>query len=552
MNSNFRKVTMKILTMLMVLLLASACSRQDSPPGVSDVETARPPAVVRVEAGGEILQGEVLDPETGLVVFRGIPFAAPPIGGNRWRPPVAHVPRQGVQDASEFGPACPQLQGNPDFYRFVAGQVGASPELVPPMQNISEDCLYLNVWADNQAHGGKRPVMVWIYGGSNRNGYAQEPEYLGDGFARRGVVYVSFNYRVGALGFLAHKGLSAESAQGVSGNYGILDQIAALQWVQENIEAFGGDPENVTIFGESAGAADTATLIASPLASGLFHHAISQSGGYPVDVFYTLEEAELLGGKIAQHLALEVPASPAKSVEAMRALPWQDIVQGAVDAEAGDYSLVNIDGWLLPESLAAMYQQGIVSPVELMIGANKNENYPWVKEEATAGDLAESLKGFDSPYRDELETLLAAEQDVPVRLLIDRLESAASFLCPSLFIAKAMARNGNPVYVYYFTRVRPGGEKLLAYHGAEISYAHDTAYDWLPADETDRALTQIMGQYWVNFAANGSPNGDGVPHWPSFTAGEVGYQELGDTVTSRSGLETELCAILDRYRETKM
>jgi para-nitrobenzyl esterase len=552
MNSNFRKVALRILALLMALLLAGACSRQDSSPGGGAAEPAKPLAEARVEAGGETLQGVVLDPETGLVVFRGIPFAAPPTGENRWRPPAAHVPRQGVRDASEFGPACPQLQGNPDFYRFVAGQVGASPDLVPPMQNISEDCLYLNVWTKGQDHGAKRPVMVWIYGGSNRNGYAQEPEYAGDGFARRGVVYVSFNYRVGALGFLAHKGLSAESAQGVSGNYGILDQIAALQWVQDNIEAFGGDPENVTVFGESAGAADTATLIASPLASGLFHHAISQSGGYPVNSFYTLEEAELLGRNIAQHLELEVPASPVKSVKAMRALTWQDIVQGAVDAGAGDYSLVNIDGWLLPASLAAMYQQGMVSPVDMMIGANKNENYPWVKEEATASDLFESLQSTDSPYKEQLEILLSDGPDVPVRLLIDRLKSAETFLCPSLFIANAMARNGNPVYFYYFTRVRPGGEKLLAYHGAEISYAHDSAYDWLPADDTDRDLTETMGRYWVNFATTGSPNGDGVPHWPPFTSGEVGYQELGDTVTSRSGLETELCTILDRYRETKM
>ncbi len=440
----------------------------------------------------------------------------------------------------------------PEFYRFVAERVGASPDVVPPMQNISEDCLYLNVWTQSQEPGEKRPVMVWIYGGSNRNGYAQEPEYLGHNFARRGVVYVSFNYRVGALGFLAHQGLSAESGHGVSGNYGILDQIAALQWVRDNISAFGGDPDNVTIFGESAGAANTTTLMVSPLARGLFHHAISQSGGYPVDIFYTLEEAETLGRKIAQHLEAEDPADAAKSVAALRAMSWQSIVQGAVDAEAGDYSAVNIDGWLLPESLAAMYLDGIESDVDLMIGANKNEDYPWVKEDATADDLEEGLQRFDSPYREELAAILALEPDVPARLQIDRLETAEYFLCPSLFIANAMAKSGNPVYFYQFTRVRPGADTLLAYHGAEISYAHGTAYDWLPADETDRSLTETMGRYWVNFAATGSPNGAGVPHWPPFTVDAGEYQELGDTVTSGSGLEIELCAILDRFRETKM
>ncbi len=542
----------RTLVPLAALIVLAACSRQDPEPQAASLEPAKASIEARVEAGGEILQGEVLDPESGLAVFRGIPFAAPPTGDNRWRPPAPHQARQGVQEALAFGPACPQLQGNPDFYRFVAERVGAPPDVVPPMQNISEDCLYLNVWTQISDPAEKRPVMVWIYGGGNSNGYAQEPEYLGHNFARRGVVYVSLNYRVGALGFMAHRGLSAESGEGVSGNYGILDQVAALQWVRDNISAFGGDPDNVTIFGESAGAANTATLIVSPLAKGLFHHAISQSGGYPVDVFYTLEEAEVMGGKIAQHLQIEDPADPAKSVAAMRAMSWQSIVQGAVDAEAGDYSAVNIDGWLLPRSLAAMYLRGVESDVDLMIGANKNEDYPWVKEDATAGDLEESLQRFESPYKEELEAILAWDPDVPVRRQIDRLETAVDFLCPSLFIANAMARNGNPVYFYQFTRVRPGADKLLAYHGAEISYAHDTAYDWLPADETDRALTETMGRYWVNFAATGSPNGEGVPHWPPFTADGGEFQELGDRVAPGSGLEIDLCAVLDRYRETKM
>jgi para-nitrobenzyl esterase len=207
---------------------------------------------------------------------------------------------------------------------------------------------------------------------------------------------------------------------------------------------------------------------------------------------------------------------------------------------------------LLPDSLAGLYLAGVERDVELMIGTNKNENYPWVKEDATAGDLAESLRAYKSPYKEELEALLAANPEVPVRLLIDRFGSAETFLCPSLFIANAMAKNGNPVYFYYFTRVRPGGEKLLAYHGAEISYAHDSAYEWLPANEIDLALTETMGRYWVNFAARGSPNGNGLPVWPAFTSGIGEYQELGDVVKPGSGLEPELCDILDRYRETKM
>lgn len=505
-----------------------------------------------VEAGGEMLQGELLDAETGLTVFRGIPFAAPPTGEGRWRPPEPHSPRTGLQDATQFGPACPQLQGNPEFYRFVAGKFGASADVVPPMLDISEDCLYLNVWTRHARKADKRPVMVWIYGGGNRNGYAQEPEYLGDRLAERDVVYVSLNYRVGALGFLAHPGLSAESREGVSGNYGILDQITALNWVKRNIAAFGGDPDNMTVFGESAGAANTATLIASPLAAGLFQHAISQSGGYPADIFYTLKDAEATGRQIAEQLGLEDPENPAASVEALRSASWESLVQGAEDVGAPYYTEVNIDGWLMPASLAEIYERGRVNDVDLMIGVNRNENYAWVTQNASAEDLAESLRNFASPYREGLEAALQAQSTLPIRKQIDRLTSASDFVCPSLFMANAMAKNGFAVYFYYFTRVRPGAGSLLAYHGAEISYTHDTAYEWLPANETDRRLTDIMGQFWVNFAATGSPNGDGLPQWPEFTAETGEYLELGDTIEPGAGLEADFCSVLDRLRDSRM
>jgi para-nitrobenzyl esterase len=544
----------KFAHLALLMLLVAACSKEAAPP----VEPRAPeramiePPKDRVEAGGETLRGELLNPETGLTVFRGIPFAAPPTGANRWRPPLPHAARQGVRDATRFGPACPQLQGNPEFYRYVAERLGQAPDTVPAMHDISEDCLYLNVWTRYAGQRAQRPVMVWIYGGGNTNGYSHEPEYLGDRMAERGVVYVSLNYRLGALGYLAHPGLSAESANGVSGNYGILDQIAALQWVRENIAAFGGDPNRVTIFGESAGAANAATLIASPPAQGLFHRAISQSGGYPVDVFQDLSQAEEIGAKIAGHLGVEDPEEPARTVARLRELPWMDLVQGAVDAGVEGYANVNVDGWVLPEALAAVFENGVDPGIELIIGSNRNENYPWVKEEATFEDLERRLQSFESPDREDLRALLSAAPGMPPRLLMDRLDSADWFLCPSLFIASRMARNGNPVYFYYFTRVRPGGERLLAYHGAEISYALDTAYPWLPADETDRRLTETMGQYWVNFAASGSPDGPGLPEWPVFTGSAGEYLELGDVVQPGEGLETGLCAILDRRRTRRM
>ena len=525
----------------------SSCKQENTV--VDTVTPESSPAMV--EIAGETLIGEVLDSTTGLSVFRGIPYGAPPVGAMRWRPPEPHLPRTGVQHATSFGPACPQLQGNTQFYQFVARQLGQSPDLIPLMENISEDCLNLNVWSNNLNGKDKLPVMVWIFGGSNINGYAQEPEYNGYKLASKGVVYVSLNYRVGALGYMAHEGLSAESESGVSGNYGILDQIAALKWVQNNIEAFGGDPDNVTVFGESAGAANTVTLMASPLAKGLFHRAISQSGGYPVDSFYTLDQAEDLGSKIARHLGLEDTDNPAKSIEGMRSLGWKAIVQGAVDSKAGYYNAVNVDGWLLPDALATIYAQGLVNSVDLMIGANKNENYPWVKQDASETDLADFLQTFESPYREEIEALLKKNPGFTPRLQIDRIGSAETFLCPSLYIAKNMADNAHKVKVYYFTRVRPGADTLLAYHGAEISYTHDSAYEWLPANETDLALTNDIGQYWINFATHGSPDGDSLPPWPDYTADMQQFLELGKEIRPGKDLEAELCAIFDRIREAK-
>ena len=506
----------------------------------------------QVEAGGERLQGQVLDAESGLTVFRGIPFAAPPVGELRWRPPALHVPRDGLQDAASFGPACPQAQGNVEFYRDVAVRFGESPDMVPAMENISEDCLYLNVWTKLPAVRAKRPVMVWIYGGGNSNGYSHEPEYFGDKFAAKDVVYVSINYRVGAIGFLAHPELSAESERGVSGNYGILDQVAALEWVQRNIEAFGGDPDNVTIFGESAGAANTTTLIASPLGEGLFHRGISQSGGYPINDFYTLTEAERLGSRIALLLTSGEESDSGPTIDSLRQLDWQEIVNGPESAEVGGYSRVNIDGWVLPDALAALYRKGVNPQIELLIGANRNENYPWVSKDAAESELTQLMQEIESPFREEILDLLAEEPAVPLRSQIDRVGSADWFLCPSLYIADQMANNGNNVFFYYFTRVRPNGEDLLAYHGAEISYVHDTAYDWLPADEIDAALTETMGQYWVNFAASGSPNGAGLPEWPAYSPDHGKFQELGDQVISGSRVETELCSILERRRQVRM
>jgi len=536
---------LKLSTILPVLW---ACT----PTEVEDTATTN--SLPTVMAGGETLQGVALDEATGLAVFRGIPFAAPPTGDRRWKPPAAHTPRSGLQSADQFSPACPQLQGNHDWYRKVAILFGNPPETIGPLENIDEDCLYLNVWTNKLGGDEKLPVMVWIYGGANVNGYSSEPNYHGDGLTPRGVVFVSINYRVGVMGFMGHAGLSAESDNDVSGNYAILDQIAALKWVQENIEAFGGDPGNVTILGESAGAANSATLTASPLAAGLFQRVISQSGGYQLGSTMTQADAEETGAKIAEHFGFDSSVSDADAISGMRQLDWQTLVSETANADVGRYTGVVQDGYVLPLAAGRIFENGDHNDVDLMIGSNMHEYFMYQPEDLARKQVEESIRRVGASRADELMTLLADDLDADIRLAADRLSGGAQFLCPSKFMADAIDRSGGDTYFYHFTRVRPGGEKILAYHGAEIPYALDTADDWLPADDIDARLTDTMAQYWVNFATTGSPNGEGLPTWPAYTADEGKYMELGDELRAGDELETELCSIIhgllrERLRE---
>ena len=506
-----------------------------------------PPAPPRVAAGGETLVGEWVDEAAGLAVFRGVPYAAPPVGSLRWRPPAAHAPRPGAQDATRFGPACPQLQDNPDWYREVARRFGRPPEVVPDLERVDEDCLTLNVWSPGLRGGELRPVLVWIHGGSNENGYSHEPNYLGHQLARRGVVVVSINYRLGALGFLAHPALSGESERRLSGNYGLLDQIAGLRWVARNAAAFGGDAARITAFGESAGAADIATLLASPLGRGLFARAILQSGGYQLNGEPTLGKEEASGVRLGQ--ALGVEASP-DALRRLRALPWPELVEAAKRALPEHSWGAVVDGWLLPKPSASIFEAGEQGAAELLVGSNANEWLMYLQEPATEAALRAALDSYVLE-RDRAAALGLLEAGSPSGLAaqLDRLIGSAEFHCQSLAIARAASRLTERVFVYRFTRVRPGGAKLLAYHGAEIPYVFDTADAWLPGDATDRALTEKVLAYWVHFARTGDPNAAGLPAWPAFSPPSEAHQVLGDEVRSARGLDRDLCRILDRRRE---
>jgi len=447
-------------------------------------------------------------------VFKGIPFAAPPVGANRWRPPQPVAAWSQVRPATEYAPRC--TQGGP----------GGPNTSAPP---TSEDCLYLNVWTTAESAADRRPVMVWLYGGGFFGGAGSEPRYAGDGLARKGAVVVTLNYRLGALGFLAHPELSSESQHKASGNYGMLDAIAALQWVQRNIAAFGGDPSNVTVFGESAGANLTNALVASPAAAGLFHRAIAQSGGFMgmgMARTGTLARAEEAGAKAFADAGFsslaDARAKPAAEVFA--------VIRGG--------NLV-VDGYLIPEDMSLTFTNGRQNPVDILIGSNKDEGTFFARPGLTADAFKSQARQRFGVLADEFLKMFPAADDTQANqsyLASFSDETAWAMRTGALF----QARRGNSAYVYYFTRVPPSAPDRPsrgATHVAEIPYTFNNLADGpVPWTDTDRQLADTMSSYWVNFARTGDPNGPGLPAWPAYRDAATGKaQVLGDAVATEAG-----------------
>lgn len=450
----------------------------------------------------------------GVSVWMGIPFAAPPVADRRWRPPAAVASWKGVRQTTAFAPACPQT--------------GVSmPGETPPVTD--EDCLYLNVWSPRTA--ARAPVIVWIHGGGYTNGATAMPLYAGDRLARRGVVVVTIAYRLGALGFLAHPELSRESPLGASGNWGLMDQIAALQWVRRNIAAFGGDPGNVTIAGQSAGAVSVSMLIASPAASGLFQRAIGQSGGLfePVQLapHYQLAQAEADGVAWADGLG-------AGSLAELRALPLSSLVGGA----SGRVSHPVIEPAVLPLSPYDAYVAGQINAVPVLIGDNAEEarslsDLSGVRADTYAADLTKTF----GPLPPVLLTAYPFTDDAQARAARASLERDLRFGWDMWAWARLQTRAGQPVWLYRFSRRPPFPADSIradwgAGHFAELWYMFDhldqEPWAWTAAD---RALAEAMAGYWVNFARTGDPNGPGLPVWPR-VRGESGPRlDLGDRIT---------------------
>jgi para-nitrobenzyl esterase len=453
-------------------------------------------AAVRVD-GGEI-QGVAA---SGLTVYKGIPFAAPPIGNLRWRPPAPVIPWAGVKRADAFASACMQS--------------GVSmPGETPPQ--VSEDCLYLNLWAPAKNASAPLPVMVFIYGGGFTNGSAAMPLYWGDKLARRGVIVVSFGYRVGALGFLATSELSQESPNHASGDYALQDQIAALRWVRANIGAFGGDPSRVTIFGQSAGAMSVSMLLASPLAKGLISSAIGESGGVfePLQLApsWLLRNAEKDGDTYAASLG-------AHSLAELRQLPAERLLGGNVSHPV-------VDGYVLPRSPYEVFAAGQQADVPMLVGSNEEEarslvDLTKVKAASFDADIAKAWGALPP----QLLQAYPHATDEEAQAARGGFERDLRFGWDMWTWARLQAATGkSPVYYYHFAQKPPfpGGSVYAGWgasHFAELWYVFDhldqERWRWTRAD---RALANTMASYWTNFAKTGDPNGDGVGSWTPFKA----------------------------------
>ena len=481
---------------------------------------AAQPPVVRVD-GGEV-QGVVDD---GVVSFKGIPFAAPPVGDLRWRPPQPLVPWTGVRQAVEFGADCMQ------------GRFGPAPAPgAPAVRMPSEDCLYVNVWRPaSAASGAKLPVMVWIYGGGFVGGSSSSPNTSGVEFAKHGVVLVAANYRLGRFGFFAFPALSRERPDETKGNYAYMDQIAALQWVKRNIAAFGGDPNNVTIFGFSAGGVSVHSLLASPMARGLFHKAIAESGGSRdsvltarpmnkdgVDPNYPVS-AETIGMEFARSVGIE--GTDQAALAKLRGLSSEEVLRGA-PAQPGapgqrppSYETTPIlDGKLIMETAETAYKARHQPRVPLMLGSNSadtagNRIRATTKEQLWArfGQWsAQAKEAYDPDGSTELATLISRAND-------DFGQAE-----PARFAANAFAANGSPVYRYRFSYVQTAMRERMrtgAPHGGEIAFVFGTLGTGgfgppIPPTDQDRAVSRMAQSYWVNFAKTGDPNGADLPAWP--------------------------------------
>jgi len=469
----------------------------------------------------------------GEAVFKNVPFAQPPVGNLRWRDPLPPNAWKGIRDANVFGPAC-----------YQAGHLN---------EVSSEDCLQLNIWTPTWPMKSRVPVMVWFHGGGNIAGSAIEPLFNGETLARRGIVLVSANYRLGIFGFFVHPELTKESPHHSSGNYGLLDQIMALRWVHDNIAQFGGDPENVTIIGESAGAIDVNSLLATPQSEGLFIRAIAESGA--VGDAPSLAEGEKRGEELAAKLNITGGGALAK----LRAVPSADLAKAASTggpSGGGNMLGIIVDGWVLPESPASAFAAGHEHKVALLFGNNSQElQKPFGPVSGSPKDAITEVFGPLSDQALKLYGLSGGadpQPDPQFGTVQAQWSTDSTFRCATIQELIWHTAAGNPAYEYQFSRTVHGKESEGAPHAAEIPFVFGTLPVWQEMrhyDLSDRLYAPVVQEYWVNFAKTGNPNGVGLPQWPQFDPAGRAYLDFTDSgPTAKAGLRRSIC---DLYIENR-
>ncbi|WP_091507472.1 carboxylesterase/lipase family protein [Flexibacter flexilis] len=450
-------------------------------------------------------------PDKEVKIFMGIPYATPPVGALRWKAPLPAAAWKGVKQCQMPPPSA--MQGTPrPFYCWTR-------EFLAPEQPISEDCLYLNVWTAAKQTTEKRPVIVWIHGGGFVSGSGTVSLYDGEQMARKGVVFVTINYRLGVFGFLAHPQLSAENPKHTSGNYGLLDQMQALRWVKQNIAAFGGDSSNVTVAGQSAGAHSICALMVSPLAKGLFSKVIAQSGGVfsfnKEGKFRSLENNEAAGLRLTQQLGLA-------SVEQLRQLPADSLQK-----MTGRWS-VTCDKVVVPD-VRTVFEAAAQNDAPLLTGWNLDDGVSF--DRFTAAQFQAKIRRQYPDQADSILQIFPAATDAQATES-EKLLNQFSFGWHSYSWAREQAKTGkNKVFLYWFTHKPAGEPDFGAFHSAEFSYALHTLHYWnRPFTAWDFQLSEMMSSYWVNFARNGNPNGQTLPPWPAFQLQSPQIMRFGEEV----------------------
>jgi para-nitrobenzyl esterase len=491
--------------LLVLLVFASVPARPEQPQRL----------IVKLHSG--TLAGTHLPTQPRIAAFLGIPYAAPPVGKLRWKPPQSPSRWTGVRSATSFGPVCPQLQAR--WLKYVAGQ---------------EDCLYLNVWTTDPSPAANRPVLVYFHGGSNMAGYSQLTP-LGPPFAQLGLVVVTANYRLGPFGFLALPALE-DSEHHASGNYGLMDQMQALKWVKENIRALGGDPNQITVMGQSSGAVDICLMMASPLANGLFQRAILESGECqdtlnedirtPLNYNFIDTTGEASGERLVRDLGL---SNAPNLADKLRQIPSDEILK-AWKADPSLHFDAIVDGWVVPRQPAEIFAKGEQMRIPVLVGSNADEATVFGHEQKTVGEYKKHLQQDTGEYSDEEFKLYPVSSDAEVPLQSEQLESD-EFACGAYSFATAMSRTGANSYLYYFTHSDPrDGGRLGAHHGEELFFLSSSFPDgWQPTNK-DRELGSQMRSYWAQFVKTGNPNIHGISRWPAFGSHSPQYLDLGDKV----------------------